>query len=41
MRAKGRVWFARGNEIASYVRGHPEARREIDFDAENSRLVKT
>ena len=32
MRAKGNVWFARGQEIASYVRAHPERRREIDFD---------
>jgi peptidoglycan/xylan/chitin deacetylase (PgdA/CDA1 family) len=32
MREKGGVWFARGNEIASYFRDHPEARREIDFD---------
>jgi peptidoglycan/xylan/chitin deacetylase (PgdA/CDA1 family) len=29
---KGDVWFARGREIATYVRMHPEARREIDFD---------
>jgi hypothetical protein len=26
------VWFARGRELADYVRAHPEARREIDFD---------
>ena len=32
MQAKGGVWFARGREIADYVRAHPEARREIDFD---------
>jgi hypothetical protein len=32
MQAKGDVWFARGREIASYVREHPEARHEIDFD---------
>ncbi len=32
MQAKGGVWFARGHEIAGYVRTHPEARREIDFD---------
>jgi len=32
MRAKGGVWFARGHEIASYVRAHPERRRETDFD---------
>jgi len=33
MRAKGGVWFARGREIAEYFRRHPEARRELDFDA--------
>lgn len=32
---KGQVWFARGREIAAYVRAHPEARREIDFDHAN------
>jgi peptidoglycan-N-acetylglucosamine deacetylase len=32
MQAKGGVWFARGRELADYVRAHPEARREIDFD---------
>lgn len=32
MQAKGGVWFARGREIASYVRATPAARREIDFD---------
>ena len=32
MQAKGGVWFARGHEIASYVRANPTARREIDFD---------
>jgi peptidoglycan/xylan/chitin deacetylase (PgdA/CDA1 family) len=32
MREKGGVWFARGHELAHYVRTHPEARREIDFD---------
>lgn len=32
MQAKGGVWFARGRELADYVRMHPEARREIDFD---------
>ncbi|HEY4990040.1 MAG TPA: polysaccharide deacetylase [Opitutaceae bacterium] len=32
MQSKGGVWFARGNELAAHVRGHPEARREIDFD---------
>jgi peptidoglycan/xylan/chitin deacetylase (PgdA/CDA1 family) len=33
MQAKGGVWFARGRELAAHVRAHPEARREIDFDA--------
>ncbi|MGC3992167.1 MAG: polysaccharide deacetylase [Chthoniobacteraceae bacterium] len=33
MREKGGVWFARGAEIAEYVRANPQARREIDFDA--------
>jgi peptidoglycan/xylan/chitin deacetylase (PgdA/CDA1 family) len=32
MRAKGGVWFARGRELAAYVRRNPAARREIDFD---------
>jgi hypothetical protein len=32
MQAKGGVWFARGRELADYVRAHPKARREIDFD---------
>ncbi|HZP61283.1 MAG TPA: polysaccharide deacetylase [Opitutaceae bacterium] len=32
MQAKGGVWFARGRELADYVRAHPAARREIDFD---------
>jgi peptidoglycan/xylan/chitin deacetylase (PgdA/CDA1 family) len=32
MKAKGGVWFARGRDLAAYVRAHPEARREIDFD---------
>ena len=32
MREKSGVWFARGNEIATWFRTHPEARREIDFD---------
>jgi len=42
MREKGGVWFARGHEIADYVRAHPEARREIDFDAmETSTPVKS
>ena len=34
MQAKGGVWFARGHELAAYVRAHPTARREIDFDHE-------
>jgi peptidoglycan/xylan/chitin deacetylase (PgdA/CDA1 family) len=33
MQAKGSTWFARGREIADYVRANPEARREIDFDS--------
>jgi hypothetical protein len=32
IRAIGGAWFARGREIAAYVRGNPSARREIDFD---------
>jgi peptidoglycan-N-acetylglucosamine deacetylase len=32
MLAKGGVWFARGRELAAYVRAHPGVRREIDFD---------
>jgi peptidoglycan/xylan/chitin deacetylase (PgdA/CDA1 family) len=32
MREKSGVWFARGEEIAAYVRAHPEARAEIDLD---------
>ncbi len=28
----GDVWMATGSEIAAWVRDHPEARREIDFD---------
>jgi peptidoglycan/xylan/chitin deacetylase (PgdA/CDA1 family) len=32
MRARGKVWFARGHEIASHFRGQPSARREMDFD---------
>jgi peptidoglycan/xylan/chitin deacetylase (PgdA/CDA1 family) len=30
---KGGTWFARGHELAAHVAAHPEARREIDFDA--------
>jgi peptidoglycan/xylan/chitin deacetylase (PgdA/CDA1 family) len=33
MQDKGRVWFARGAEIAGWTRSHPDARREIDLDA--------
>lgn len=32
MQAKPGVWFARGGELAAYVRARPDARREIDFD---------
>lgn len=32
-RDRGHVWFARGREIAEYVRDHPEARREVNFDS--------
>jgi peptidoglycan/xylan/chitin deacetylase (PgdA/CDA1 family) len=32
IKSKGNVWFARGHEIADYVRSHPEARHEIDLD---------
>jgi peptidoglycan/xylan/chitin deacetylase (PgdA/CDA1 family) len=32
MQAKRGVWFARGHELADYVRAHPNARRELDFD---------
>jgi peptidoglycan/xylan/chitin deacetylase (PgdA/CDA1 family) len=32
MRSKPGVWFARGREIAHYVRSHPEARLSLDFD---------
>jgi peptidoglycan/xylan/chitin deacetylase (PgdA/CDA1 family) len=37
MQARGRVWFARGREIADYVRANPAARRELDFDFSSSR----
>src|SRR5882757_9199832 len=33
MQNKGAVWFARGREIADYVRATHHARREIDFDS--------
>ncbi|MEQ1840012.1 MAG: polysaccharide deacetylase [Verrucomicrobiales bacterium] len=29
----GDAWFCRGEELAAWVRAHPEYRREIDFDA--------
>lgn len=32
MREKGGVWFARGAEIAEYVRANPQARQELDCD---------
>ena len=32
MQATGDVWFARGAEIAAWVKARPGARREIDFD---------
>ncbi|HEY9156267.1 MAG TPA: polysaccharide deacetylase [Opitutaceae bacterium] len=32
MKAKSGVWFARGREIAAWVKATPGARREIDFD---------
>jgi peptidoglycan/xylan/chitin deacetylase (PgdA/CDA1 family) len=32
MQSRGGVWFARGREIAEYVRANPLARRELDFD---------
>lgn len=32
MQGKGGVWFARGRELAAYVRNRPEARRELDLD---------
>jgi peptidoglycan-N-acetylglucosamine deacetylase len=42
MREKPGVWFAQGHEIAGYFRKHPEARREINFDAVPApALVKT
>jgi peptidoglycan/xylan/chitin deacetylase (PgdA/CDA1 family) len=36
MREKGGVWFARGREIADYFRAHPQARRELNFDAQET-----
>jgi hypothetical protein len=33
MRTRGKIWFARGREIASHFRAQPSARREMDFDA--------
>lgn len=41
IKQKGGVWFAHGNEIANYFRRHPEARREIDFDATRADLIKS
>jgi peptidoglycan/xylan/chitin deacetylase (PgdA/CDA1 family) len=32
MQGRGATWFARGKDIAAYVRQHPAARRETDFD---------
>jgi peptidoglycan/xylan/chitin deacetylase (PgdA/CDA1 family) len=32
MQGKGGVWFARGRELAAYVRANPDARTEVDFD---------
>jgi peptidoglycan/xylan/chitin deacetylase (PgdA/CDA1 family) len=32
MRRAGRVWFARGAEIARYFDANPDARREVDLD---------
>jgi peptidoglycan/xylan/chitin deacetylase (PgdA/CDA1 family) len=32
MRTRGKVWFARGHEIANHFRAQPSARREPDFD---------
>lgn len=32
MLTRGKVWFARGREIANYVRENPGARRELNFD---------
>ncbi len=31
--ATGDAWFCRGTELATWVREHPEARQEIDYDA--------
>jgi hypothetical protein len=39
MQSKGGVWFARGHEIASYCRAHPEARQETDFDRNSPTFV--
>ncbi|MDP9292431.1 MAG: polysaccharide deacetylase [Verrucomicrobiota bacterium] len=41
MRERGNVWFARGHEIADYVRENPAARREIDFDCNIRNSVAT
>jgi hypothetical protein len=32
IRSGGKVWFARGHEIAAWCLEHPDARREIDLD---------
>jgi peptidoglycan-N-acetylglucosamine deacetylase len=29
---RGKVWFARGREIAAYFKANPDARREVDLD---------
>lgn len=33
------AWFATGREIAEWIRDHPQARREIDFDALEGRFM--
>jgi peptidoglycan/xylan/chitin deacetylase (PgdA/CDA1 family) len=35
MQERGGVWFARGAEIATWVKDHPEGRRELDLDYPN------
>jgi hypothetical protein len=32
MQEKGGVWFARGAEIATWFKEHPDARRELALD---------
>lgn len=39
MQAAGDVWFARGEEIAAWVKSQPDARREIDFDHPSSQAT--